>query len=738
MLNQNFILGFGERLSEPTTLPGRKIEKKPVYDYSESLEFLTQDIGAIVTTVNAMPVLSLPKNIAVVSFVLHPEFMAMSYYPQTIFNELSVDIVGSKLIQIVPRRFSTEREMIPTFTIEYFVACNKNKLEAWPEIFNTFSANNKLRDELTRFEKFSSIRPIDKIKGGTLSTHNNKYEVVIHTDIQQEEIDINLSYNSYATTLGVIPDLRRSISTNGLVFIPTVSRPEQIEQLANFSLIRAIRPMPRLRPHPIRQNIDDNANLFSIQLPTGVPIDPGLVGAIFDGGIRAKSPLITWTNPYETEGCLQTNPNYLEHGEKVTSSALFGHIQEDEEIPRPFGYIDHYRVLDNNIDQDEDLFDVLIRIRDILQSNIYEFVNLSIGPELPIEDDEVHVWTSVIDEILSNGNTLCTIAVGNGGELDPILRFNRIQVPSDSVNGLSVGSIDSTDDNWLRASYSSIGPGRSPGLIKPDVVAFGGSEDMPFNTINGDTLMNSPSVGTSFASPSVMRLGMGVRAHFGNLISILAIKTLLINCSTPNRENRHEIGWGKVPNNIEKLVICSPGSVRILYQGEILPGTVIRAKIPLPEEQISGNVNIKATLCYVSDTESNHIGNYTKAGIGVIFRPHEDKFREDSTVAITDSFFSAGNYSGELELRMDSLKWETTMHSEKTKRGASLKGPVFDIHYMARESGRNARLFAPKLRYAMVIAVTVKNDNNIYNKITSRYRTQIRPLTPVINIPIKT
>ena len=55
---------------------------------------------------------------------------------------------------------------------------------------------------------------------------------------------------------------------------------------------------------------------------------------------------------------------------------------------------------------------------DVLRQDDYQFVNLSLGPDLPIEDDEVHVWTASLDEHFSDGRTLVTVAAGNTGEND--------------------------------------------------------------------------------------------------------------------------------------------------------------------------------------------------------------------------------------------------------------------------------------------------------------------------------
>ncbi len=40
------------------------------------------------------------------------------------------------------------------------------------------------------------------------------------------------------------------------------------------------------------------------------------------------------------------------------------------------------------------LYHALARIRDVLQTRKYSFVNLSIGPSMPIEDYDVHAWSA--------------------------------------------------------------------------------------------------------------------------------------------------------------------------------------------------------------------------------------------------------------------------------------------------------------------------------------------------------
>jgi len=438
-------------------------------------------------------------------------------------------------------------------------------------------------------------------------------------------------------------------------------------------------------------------------------------------------------------------PELLDHGVGVTSAFLFGYIDPQKPIPQPYSYVDHYRVLDNMPGQNPyELYEVLDRINNVLKTNEYDFINLSLGPCLPIDDEEIHAWTAVLDEYLSNGTTLATIAVGNDGEGDPFINANRIQVPADCVNALGIGACDVPDNNWRRASYSSIGPGRSPGLIKPDLVDFGGSIQRPFLTLDSlDGLKLFPTGGTSFASPSVLRLGSGVRAHFGNALNTLAIRTLLVHCAERSDIPKFEVGWGRVARTLEDIVICEDHVMRVVFQGRITASKYIRVPIPLPTGTLKGMIKIKATLCYATSVDPHHPGNYTRSGLEVKFRPNRDNRRKtkpgepEPLHASTKGFFSKTQKAvqTEEELRRDAWKWENCLHAENKYRGQGLNEPVFDIHYNARIEGHNDTR-TQELQYALVITVEAPRIKDLYDQVFRRYATQLEQLQPIIDIPL--
>ena len=120
---------------------------------------------------------------------------------------------------------------------------------------------------------------------------------------------------------------------------------------------------------------------------------------------------------------------------------------------------------------------------------------------------------AVLDNLLSRNSTLTAMAVGSDGESDAETGLDRIQVPSGCVNAIGIGACDSTEADWQRAPYSSVGPDRSPRIIKPDLVGFGGMVDRPFVVLSHELDPRlAATAGTSFAAPCVVRMASGVHA----------------------------------------------------------------------------------------------------------------------------------------------------------------------------------------------------------------------------------
>ena len=304
----------------------------------------------------------------------------------------------------------------------------------------------------------------------------------------------------------------------------------------------------------------------------------------------------------------------------------------------------------------------------------------------------------------------------------------------------AVGAADRKENNWERAPYSSVGPGRSPGLVKPDLLSFGGSIERPFLVASdeGDEVLE-PTGGTSFAAPALLRMSAGIKAHIGPNINLLAARTLLVHTAEAGDHDISEIGWGRAAADLDDILTVDNHSARVVYQGLISPAKYLRLPVPLPDGALNGMVEVAATLCFKCRTDPHHPGNYTRAGLQTTFRPHDGKFQNaDQTHPNSKSFFTNPLETVEEEvLRQDAWKWENCLHRYRRFRGSSLRNAVFDVHYNARLEGRN---FTPdeQLAYAMVVTVRVKNVSDFYDQIVRKYATMLEVFRPVIDIPVRT
>ncbi len=736
----NFVLGNGDNLTEKVAYPRRKMGEK-VYPYSfrKARARLIPRAERMVEAMEGLPSKACPEDYAVSGLTLHPAFLAKSWYPGGFLREMGLKVVGSRARRIEPEQTTPSAGKGIVETVEFFIAGKRDRFRDLPAKLRLTKTSADWADDIRKLEDIRCFEPGERLRAVGTKIASPLMEVVLHASAWPRAAFILSGFRQYLESLGVEIDFSRRTHVKGLCFIPAELPKEVLPEIEKFSFLRVAREMPRLRTIRPMLRAVPGSKPFEFVLPEEGPLDPSLRVAVFDGGLPTAPDLSKWATAKECDGLAGPDAEALAHGLGVTSALLFGPLREDETPEATYAHVDHYRVIDENTDGLRDSYLVLDRIMGILRQEHYDFINLSVGPELPIDDNDIDRWTAELDDYLADGRTLAVVAAGNGGERDHALDYDRIQVPADAVNALSVGACDCCGPGWKRAKYSSIGPGRSPGIVKPDVSAFGGSLDEPYWLLGAQRKGYTAGVrGTSFAAPTALRTATAVRAHFGNMLSPLTIKALLIHRADPNEHHQAEVGWGRVPSSLEEIATCPPGTVTIVYQGELLPGKYLRAPIPLPSELIKGYVHLTATFCFASVTEPEHLPNYTRSGLDIHFRPHDQKFlEEDSMYPKTAPFFRpADMYASEIELRRKAHLWETVLHASQRKRGSSLRDPVFCIHYNARARGHGTAS-AESIPYTLVLTVAAAKMPDIYSKVLLRYRNKLEALRPVIEIPVR-
>lgn len=735
--SENFILAHAERLVSDVEHVSSPVDKIAPYTIEESEQRLEPQITDTLQKIEQLPSLACPGGETVIAVTLHPEYIAKSYYPENLLKKLNLEQVGSRATLVKPTQWAKQKDPTAVRSVTLFVRSGRDEIANIKNVISSSNELGKASEDLIKIEHIEAISDIERISPVQTSGNNIRIEVVLHASSSDSDRFIIDGFGAYVRSLGLSIDTTRRIFAEGLCFMSMNAPTKALAKIADYSFLRTIREMPKLRP--ITRG---GPNTFKLDLPNGAPMDPGLRAAVFDGGVPEDTLLEPWVRRQDAPGVGKALDAYLYHGAAVSGALLFGPLKEGQKAPVPYCYVDHYRVLDELTGVgDEDLLDVLIRIETILKSTNYQFASLSIGPFMPIEDSgEPHAWTSVLDKIFVEQGILATLAIGNTGTEDRESGNARIQPPSDSVNGMAIGAADTEHDKWKRAPYSSFGPGRAPGIIKPDVVAFGGSSEQNFNVVNAFDKGNScPDAGTSYATPASLRTALGVRVHFGEILSPIALKALLIHGADDNGHAREEVGWGRIPLDFNELVKTDGHVARVVYQGVLSPAESIKAPIPMPPEELKGRVTIEATIAYLAPISPQDSANYTNAGLDIVFRPN-DKKKSKVTQKHPDpqSFFSGTEYElYDEKLTYKAHTWETVRTAKCTKLASKLSNPRFDIHYNARDGVGGVHGSGQKINYALIVTISAPNHPELYNHIVQRYRSQLEPLRPILRVPLE-
>lgn len=745
----NYIIGQGESLTfevEVRTGGSRKILP---YDFATQQSRLEGKLNQTYEYIRELPVEACPGDRAVATVTMHPRFISKSDFPENLFNAVGLRAVGSRSVDITPEKWGIDRHPAQAPTDELFVAGTRDSFAQWANNINTWVESSGSSRTLMTIEDVSAFYAESKVRSIPENRDSVMLEVILHNADDEGVVQSFLDYASLFTA-AVYTERRRDIG--GLTFFPVEADPASVIEMARHSFVRVARGMPSLRPlHPgiTRLNVDDSS--FALNLPDGSPLSEHAEAAIFDGGIPsyALSDLAPWVTVTDPPGIGTADPAYEEHGLAVTSAFLFGPLTPGNVAERPWVSVNHIRVLDQNSGMqgphDVEYFEVVERITSHLDENQgrYQYINLSIGPDIPVTDDEVSYWTSALDQRFARSEFIPTIAVGNSGQRDAASGLNRIQPPADAVNALSVGASDQLNGSWQRADYSSVGPGRATGLVKPDGVAFGGSQSSPFYVL-GPNSRSRPVCGTSFAAPLSLNASSGLGVLLGAGANSLTLRALMIHSAQDDGNRRQEVGWGRFELAPASMITCEDDEAVVIYQGELPVGAHLRAPIPMPATSLVGFVTIKATILIEPNVSPEFVATYTKNGFEATFRPDMDRYtvHRDGTTSRqprSTPFFSQNSMygRGEYELRGGGLKWEPCAKGVRRLRASSLSEPSFDIYSHSRVPGSRAGTDTP-VPYSLIITIRAPSVPELYNQIVRAHAGVLAPITPSLRLPVST
>lgn len=651
---------------------------------------------------------------------LFPDFIAKSYSPHGIIETFTgVKTIGSRNYKASISEVKSESKLRKFSkrgrkTVESRLLFLSGKIAEFSNFLKLLEldgneTNPKFADAICKISKINQLTEQEKI---SISEEGvSSYEIIFHRSQYYPENE-SAYINNLLVTYGATNIAVRTYP-DAPFFVSCKAGKETLKDIAKSNILRAIHPIGSIGFCPLR----NDENLDAPSPPNNKLPDNTFEVGLFDGGVDATNPFLKNYVVEDNALSVKTKPNILgvSHGTAVAGALLYGAMnkyQRRESLPVPNFKVRSIRVFPTSDSADFELYEAIDIIEKTVTSHPeIKHYNLSFGPRGPIEDDNISRFTYVLDSLAHKYNVSFYAAVGNDGDVSG---FDRIQAPSDMVNGLGIGAYTVINGDRVRAPYSCKGPGRESGKIKPDIMAFGGSEDMPFQLLGLKHGKLISAMGTSFSTPIVTALGASIDNGFHTSTPLLSRALLIHAAKYPGDAQRPtvEMGYGIVPDSEESVLYCSPQSVTILCQGELSTNKLVMLKLPIPENCKGGKkIRIDWTIAALPDVDITNTSDYTKSCIESILFYAENKRA------------SVKQYKIESDLREENLKWEPIVKKSATGRASSFSVPFIKLRLIQRYSK------IEQIKFAAVVTITIDEDGrDLYNEILRAYPTltQIR------------
>ncbi|NUJ89173.1 S8 family peptidase [Plantibacter sp. MCCC 1A11337] len=759
------ILVNGEALSQKAVRAGGGGEKHHPQTLAQAQQHLAPQLSVVRDVLAAIPE-RLRAERVVIEAEVWANYLANSYFPEDLVKQLKLRPLGSKIvergIQHLPSTGETE-----AVSKSFLLSADATAVQGMQAILAGAGGTKGAADDLRQFTKIS----VSTAHRSTIEADARElvsFEAVLHPD--PDDSSVNERAAASAPTLTKFVALVESVGgrvhledndvVDGLTFVAVELPPAKVDEVASFNPLRSLTPAPRVVL--MEDDLVDDSDEDLIAAPAAVPGAPEVL--VFDGGVDDTGTMFAG---HVTSVDLTTNghnPRSALHGSAVTAAILYGDIANTGVVPQPAARVTHYQITPGPKEDASEFPWVLRQIRQVVETTEARIVNLSVGPQAPVEDREPHRWTAVLDKIAYNRQILFVTAAGNNGESDAATGLNRVQSPADMVNGLCVGASDTpaSETDWNAATYSGRGPGRPGARTQPAVMAFGGTKTRRFGRVRPNGQVVHDHEGTSYAAPLVTNVLSKIAAQLAGRSDANTLRALAVHFAE-NTEGHpvFEVGHGRLAHDVDGLLTCPPHEVTVIYQGVLKRDEVRAYPLPVPSTLTKGMVDVRWSLALSTATDSAEAGEYSKAGLEVKFRPHDQVYSmrrtkpgtnkdETKIVRITDAAHVAQMLATGWKISQNPVtrqpkrssrseaakreqgKWESLWRADSSMRASSLRQPRIDINHLTREGGR-ITTGTDDVEFSLVVTISSRAGVPIYADVQNEFSvlTALPVLAPV-------
>ena len=756
---RRLILGNGEKYAASVEKPGTGRPPKLPRTYGEARTKLVSELKEAAEQFRNLPQRLKKPSEAVFCLRLHPDVTAKSYDPSALITSVpDLRDVGSRQYSVAGSEVASTERLQKRLAkqdddlVDARLVFVQGGATAFGGLLSQLDqAESKLTDsfrtDVCRIERFDLLAPEERVVGFDDSFEEGRAELVIHPSRDSDPRQAEFLFELFDAC---------GIDSDKATIRPYLGGPTFVScRITRDSLTEISRANPLRSAHPLRfaglTRLRNSPTASAPKPPPGNTRSTIKVG-VLDGGIDTSNALLAGHAEEDTSLSVATPPDdeCVAHGTAVAGAVLHRELNDlkaKDQLADPPVSVVSFRMFPTSDPLDVDLYECVDAIEKIVpaRSDI-KFYNVSFGPHGPIQDDPVSRFTYVLDHLSCKHNVSFCVAVGNDGN---VAGEERVQAPADMVHGLGIGAYTRNGVAVKHAEYSSRGPGRECGKLKPDVASFGGCENSPMHLVSTEPGKKVLQWGTSFAAPPATRLTALAGSAFDSSSPLLGRALVVHTAKHPDGKPDVKLGNGAIADSLDAVLDCSSKRVTVVFQGEIKPAEFVQLPVPWPgDAALPGMVSVEWTVAALAPVSAMHPSDYTSCCIedtlypdGQLFSfsepvPPGEKGKSRVLHLVNDSseiasLTAAGwkqstwpkSESGntkvgldEVERRKIDLKWESVVRRKLRKRGENFDQPILLLHGIGRRNVVDA------FGYVAVVTVEAKKfDGDLYAAIRNRY-----------------
>lgn len=459
---------------------------------------------------------------------------------------------------------------------------------------------------------------------------------------------VHLAFLETCEAVGV--DVHSSSYTPEMKVYQLPFEEESFAMLQEFEAIASIEDMVSF-DMAVYDEIANQEESLVLKEPNGEQSYPTI--GVLDSGIARNGHLAPWILQEGYSAYIESDIDY-EHGTSVASVILYGDEIEKKEYTSLQGcYIyDACIMPKKKIIKRLTEVQLIEQIREAIASkpeiNIW---NMSVGWGIEAKPSKISDFGAALDNIADEFNIIICTSIGNCENFKGAVPPGRIQVSSDSIRALSVGSIAHEKSKFdfseidEPSPFSRKGPGPF-NIVKPELVHYGGNAGRNerneyvysgVKTINQNGQLTTKS-GTSFSTPRVTSILAAIESELEEDFDPLLYKALLIHSAKypsnklDQTDKLNKLGYG-IPQNAKDILYNSENEITLIIRDNIEKGNFIEIlDLPFPKEMVDGNYyygEVIITLVSSPDLDINQDEEYCQSNIDVFFGTYNEKVEKE-------------------------------------------------------------------------------------------------------------